>query len=56
MNKNQTEIKSYWDIRKCFEHLRYDSKYHLGNGDIRLTKKMQEEFCDLVEKFYKAKE
>lgn len=45
-------VKSEWDIRKCFEQLRFDKNYHLGLGDIRLTIGQQEEICDLVERFY----
>ena len=48
-------IKSDWDIRECFRHLRFHEKFHLGLGDIRLTIAMQDEICDLVEKFYGAK-
>jgi len=43
------EVKTEWDIRKCFEELRSDKDHHLGMGDIRLTIGMQEEICDLVE-------
>jgi hypothetical protein len=46
------EVKTEWDIRKCFEELRSDKDHHLGMGDIRLTIGMQEEICDLVERFY----
>ena len=44
-------IKTEWDIRKCFEELRFNEN-HLGLGDIRLTIGMQEEICELVERFY----
>jgi hypothetical protein len=44
--------KSDWDLRKCFEQLRFDKNHHLGLGDIRLTISQQEEICELVERFY----
>ena len=47
------EVKTEWDMRKCFEELRCDKDHHLGMGDIRLTIGMQEEICDLVERFYR---
>ena len=53
MKENKSPIiKSDWDIRECFRHLRFHEKFHLGLGDIRLTIAMQDEICDLVEKFY----
>jgi len=48
------EIKTEWDIQKCFEQLRFNKDYHLGMGDIRLTIGMQEEICELVERFYRC--
>ena len=50
-NKADAGIKTEWDIRKCFEGLRLKEN-HLGLGDIRLTIGMQEEICELVERFY----
>jgi hypothetical protein len=47
-------IKTDWDIRKCFEQLRLDKSYHLGEGDIRLTIEQQEKICELVERFYRC--
>jgi len=47
-----TVVSSDWDLRKCFEQLRNDKSTHLGMGDIRLTAAVQEEICDLVDKFY----
>jgi len=47
-----SNIKSNWNIRTCFEKLRFDEKSHLGLGDITLSISQQEEICDLVEKFY----
>jgi hypothetical protein len=44
--------KSDWDLRKCFQQLRFDKNHHLGLGDIRLTISQQEEICELVERFY----
>ena len=49
--KEAAGIKTEWDIRKCFEELRFNEN-HLGLGDIRLTIGMQEEICELVERFY----
>lgn len=46
-------VKSDWDLRKCFEQLRVNKDCHLGMGDIRLTISMQEEICELVERFYR---
>ena len=50
-NKADAGIKTEWDIRKCFEELRFNEN-HFGLGDIRLTIGMQEEICELVERFY----
>ena len=47
-----TVVSSDWDLRKCFEQLRNDKSTHLGMGDIRRTAAVQEEICDLVDKFY----
>jgi hypothetical protein len=47
-------IKTDWNIRKCFEVLRLDKSYHLGEGDIRLTIEQQEKICELVERFYRC--
>lgn len=47
-------VKSDWDLRKCFEQLRFDKNHHLGLGDIRLTIAQQEEICELVERFYRC--
>ena len=55
INKNFDKVKTEWDIRKCFEELRSDKDHHLGMGDIRLTIGMQEEICDLVERFYRCR-
>ena len=44
-----------WDLRKCFEQLRFDKNCHLGLGDIRLTIAQQEEICDLVDRFYRCR-
>ena len=48
-------VKSNWDLRKCFEQLRFDKNHHLGLGDIRLTLGQQEEICELVERFYRCR-
>jgi hypothetical protein len=48
-------VKSDWDLRKCFEQLRFDKNHHLGLGDIRLTIAQQEEICELVERFYRCR-
>jgi len=48
-------IKSDWDLRKCFEKMRFDKNHHLGLGDIRLTMAQQEEICELVERFYRCR-
>lgn len=48
-------VKSNWDLRKCFEQLRFDKNHHLGLGDIRLTIGQQEEICELVERFYRCR-
>ena len=48
-------VKSDWDIRKCFEQLRFDKNHHLGLGDIRLTIGQQEEICELVERIYRCR-
>ena len=56
LSRSETTIKSDWDIRKCFKRLRFDKDFHLGMGDIRLTIGMQEEICELVERFYGCKE
>jgi hypothetical protein len=48
-------VKSDWDLRKCFEQLRFDKNHHLGLGDIRLTIGQQEEICELVERFYRCR-
>lgn len=48
-------VKSDWDLRKCFEQLRFDKNHHLGFGDIRLTIAQQEEICELVERFYRCR-
>jgi hypothetical protein len=53
MGKDKT-IKTDWNIRKCFEQLRLDKSYHLGEGDIRLTIEQQEDICELVERFYRC--
>ena len=45
-------VKSDWDLRECFNQLRFDKNHHSGLGDIRLTIAQQEEICDLVERFY----
>jgi hypothetical protein len=45
-------VKTTWDIRECFKHLRLHKNHHLGLGDIRLTIEQQDEICDLVERFY----
>ena len=49
-------VKSDWDLRRCFEQLRFDKNHHLGLGDIRLTIAQQEEICELVERFYRCRE
>lgn len=49
----EESVKSKWNIRKCFEQLRFDKNHHLGMGDIRLTIAQQEEICELVERFYR---
>ena len=54
MRKEEQMVKTEWDIRKCFEQLRLDKDHHLGMGDIRLTIGMQEEICELVERFYRC--
>jgi hypothetical protein len=43
-----TESGSDWTIRECFEGLRKDGQL----GDILLTVAVQEEICELVDKFY----
>ena len=48
-------VKLDWDLRKCFEQLRFDKNCHLGLGDIRLTIAQQEEICDLVDRFYRCR-
>jgi hypothetical protein len=48
-------VKSDWDLRKCFEQLRFDKNNHLGLGDIRLTIAQQDEICELVERFYRCR-
>lgn len=53
--KKPITIKSDWDIRNCFERLRFNENNHLGLGDIRLTIAQQEEICYLVERFYSNK-
>ena len=53
MRKEEEKVKTEWDIRKCFEQLRFDKNHHLGLGDIRLTIAQQEEICELVERFYR---
>ena len=55
MRKEEETVKTQWDIRKCFEQLRFDKDHHLGMGDIRLTIGMQEEICELVERFYRCR-
>ena len=55
MRKEEKTVKTEWDIRKCFEQLRFDKEHHLGMGDIRLTIGMQEEICELVERFYRCR-
>lgn len=55
MRKVEETVKTQWDIRKCFEQLRFDKDYHLGLGDIRLTIGQQEEICELVERFYRCR-
>lgn len=52
--QKEESVKSEWDIRKCFEQLRFDKNHHLGMGDIRLTIAQQEEICELVERFYRC--
>jgi len=52
--QEEESVKSEWNIRKCFEQLRFDKNHHLGMGDIRLTIGMQEEICELVERFYRC--
>ena len=49
-------VKSDWDLRKCFEQLRFDKNHHLGLGDIRLTITQQEEICYLVERYYRFRQ
>lgn len=53
MRKEIATTKAEWNIRKCFEELRFDKNHHLGLGDIRLTIAQQEEICELVERFYR---
>lgn len=53
--RTKETVKTKWDIRKCFEQLRFDKDHHLGMGDIRLTIGMQEEICELVERFYRRR-
>jgi signal transduction histidine kinase len=55
MRKEEPTVKTEWDIRKCFEQLRFDKDHHLGMGDIRITIGMQEEICELVERFYRCR-
>lgn len=55
MRKEEATFKTEWDIRKCFEQLRFDENPHLGLGDIRLTIAQQEEICKLVERFYRCR-
>lgn len=55
IRKEEETVKTKWDIRKCFEQLRFDKDHHLGMGDIRLTIRMQEEICELVERFYRCR-
>jgi Pyruvate/2-oxoacid:ferredoxin oxidoreductase delta subunit len=38
-------------IKKYFEKLRHNKKFHLGLGDIRLTVAMQEEILKELEKY-----
>lgn len=52
---NQETIESDWDLKRCFEQLRFNKNTHLGLGDIRLTIGMQEEICKLVDRFYEKK-
>lgn len=52
---NKEIVKSVWNLRKCFEELRFDKNHHLGLGDIRLTIAQQEEICELVERFYRCR-
>lgn len=42
-------IKSDFDLRLCFQQLRFDPNHHLGLGDIRLTLAQQEEIVALIE-------
>ena len=35
-------------VEKYFERCRFDNKYHLGLGDIRLTIGMQEEILEII--------
>ena len=51
----EAAVKSDWDLRKCFEQLRFDKNHHLGLGDIKLTIGQQEEICELVERFYRSR-
>lgn len=37
------------DIREHFKKMRFDKRFHLGMGDIRLPISDQEEICDMVE-------
>ncbi len=55
LGKEEETVKTEWDIRKYFEQLRFDKDHHLGMGDIRLTIGMQEEICELVNRFYRCR-
>lgn len=41
-----------WNIRDCFEQMRFDKGVHLGLGDIRLSIGTQDDICDLVEQHH----
>lgn len=52
-NANQTPlIKTVFDLRTFFHNCRFDEDLHLGLGDIRLSVGLQDEICDLMDRFY----
>jgi hypothetical protein len=43
------DLKLAEKIRKQFEAMRNDPRYHLGLGDIRVTIGHQDELCDMIQ-------
>jgi len=49
MTKNKVNLGKF-DLDDYFEKLRFDKRFHLGLGDIRLTLSMQDDLVNIFRK------